>query len=90
MENERGSETEKDHTHALGVSIIIRNISFHCDEDHLRALFREFAILWISVKRNARNDRSLLHAFADLPSQEEAEQLIQTYNNVKFMGRRMR
>lgn len=74
------------------VSVIIRDISFHCTEEDLYALFGTFAnsIRRLTVRRSDEDGRSLLHAFADCKERDGAAALIHHFNNHRFMGRVMK
>lgn len=73
-------------------SVIIRDISFHCTEEDLYALFGNLAnsIRRLTVRRSEEDGRSLLHAFADCKERDGAAALIEHFNNQKFMGRVMK
>jgi RNA recognition motif-containing protein len=78
------------------VSIIIKNLSYFCHEQHLFQLLlpilaaRTSRLISLKIERSPSDGRSLLHAFAELPSIEVADYLISTLDGTSFMGRTLK
>lgn len=73
-------------------SIIIRDLSFHCNEQHLIDLFHRAGVTWshLKVERGEKHNHSLLHAFVETNTPEEAVHLINTLQGTKLIGRVMK
>lgn len=73
-------------------SVIIRDLSFFCAEQHLQSLLNCYGegIKVHLCRSEEANHRSLLHAFVELGSEEAVMNLIEELNGVVYMGRQMK
>ncbi len=73
-------------------SIIIRDLSYHCNEEDLIDLFQRVNVTWshLKVERGENHNHSLLHAFVETNTHEEAVHLINTLQGTKLIGRVMK
>jgi len=73
-------------------SVIIRDLSFFCTEQHLQTLVACYGdgIKVHLCRSEEANHRSLLHAFVELGSEEAVMNLIDELNGVVYMGRQMK
>lgn len=73
-------------------SVIIRDLSFFCTEEHLHSLVRCYGeCLKVHLCRSEEaNHRSLLHAFVEMCSEDSIATLIEELDGVLYMGRQMK
>lgn len=73
-------------------SVIIRDLSFFCNENHLKELVTCYGpCTKIHICRSEEsNHRSLLHAFVEMTSEEAIYALIEDLHCVLFMGRQLK
>jgi RNA recognition motif-containing protein len=73
-------------------SMIIRDLSFFCNESHLSSLVCCYGeCVKVHVCRSEEtNHRSLLHAFIEMMNEEAVIQIIEELNGVLFMGRQLK
>jgi hypothetical protein len=75
------------------ISIIIKNLSYFCQEQHLFQLLlpvlaaQSKRLISLKIERSPTDGHSLLHAFAELPSMDVADYLISAFDGTSFMGR---
>ena len=79
-------------TPSATISVLIRNISFHCTELDIFTLFASlgFPLQRVIIKRSDNKKKSLLYAFVQVANYELALALRRDCDGMKFKGRRMR
>ncbi len=71
-------------------TLFVGDLSFFCSEGHLHNLFADFGpVLNVDIKRGRAGD-SLMHGFVEMDTVAAAEIAMNSLNNIKFMGRKMR
>lgn len=71
-------------------TVFVGNLSFFCDENHLRILFSNYGVLNNVEVVRSRNGNSLLYGFIDFLEPSDGERAVQLLHGMLFMGRRMR
>jgi RNA recognition motif-containing protein len=74
-------------------SVILRDLSYFCTEEHLRALI--YCVLGQHIKvyipqSKETQPRSLLYGFAELQNSEQVNIVISQLNGKDFMGRTLK
>lgn len=76
--------------HSASKCLFVGDLSFFCTEDNLRELFSAFGdVIMAEIKRGKFGD-SLMHGFVELATSDAARESLQTLNDTKFMGRKLR
>lgn len=71
-------------------TVFVGNLSFFCNETHLRELVSTFGdVREVEVVRS-RNGNSLLYGFVDFANPVDGENAVQSLHRTLFMGRRIR
>lgn len=71
-------------------TVFVGNLSFFCNETHLRELVSTYGeVREVEVVRS-RNGNSLLYGFVDFASPVDGENAVQILHRTLFMGRRIR
>lgn len=86
IEAEAAVEVNNNHS----IKVIIRDLTYHCNEDDLSQLFAEYPLTYIEIKRNESNNHSLLHGFVHLATRDSAQQLVEAFHGYQFLGRKMK
>lgn len=82
---------DQPHTNDQGKVVFVGNLSFFCEEQHLRELAMHYSrpesvrVIW-----NDDNTKSLMFGFVRLSTPQEAEQLERALDGMFFMGRHIR
>lgn len=66
--------------------IFVRNLSFHCTNQSLRALFKSFSVQSVNVMRGER-DQSMYYGTVVLRRQSDVDRAIRYHSNRLFQGR---
>lgn len=82
---------EQPHTNDQGKVLFVGNLSFFCEEQHLRELVSHYGrpesvrVIW-----NDDNTKSLMFGFVRLSTPQECEHLERLLDGMFFMGRHIR
>ena len=72
------------------MNIYIGNLNYRVREDELRDVLEEYGVVdSVKVIKDRDTGRSKGYAFAEMPNDDEAQQVIDRLNETEFSGRQM-
>ncbi|MDR0349262.1 MAG: RNA-binding protein [Tannerella sp.] len=72
------------------MNIYIGNLNYRVREDDLRDVLKEYGVVdSIKVVKDRDTGRSKGYAFAEMPNDDEAQQVIDRLNETEFSGRQI-